>query len=162
MLINNVSALRGLGAIVVGAAILGLSSCSSQPVIPTDAMTCKTNLRQRTLLDADWLFHPGDVVSSNAVISTTYDDRQWQPVHLPHDYVLDGAGSSYSSTNDRSHGYLPVQMAWYRKRFIIPQSDEGKILRLEFDGVFRDSQVWLNGRFLGSHPSGYTPFQYDI
>ena len=53
-------------------------------------------------------------------------------------------------------------MAWYRKHFSIPQSDAGKVLQLEFDGVFRDSQVWLNGQFLGSHPSGYTPFQYDI
>ena len=159
---KNGGAFLGFGAILVAVALTGLSSCSSQPVQPADTITGKATLRQRTLLDADWLFHPGDVVSSNAVIAASYDDRQWQPVQLPHDYVLDGAGSSYSSTNDRSHGYLPVQMAWYRKRFIIPQSDEGKILRLEFDGVFRDSQVWLNGRFLGSHPSGYTPFQYDI
>ena len=159
---KNGGAFLGFGAILVAVALTGLSSCSSQPVQPADTITGKATLRQRTLLDADWLFHPGDVVSSNAVIAASYDDRQWQPVQLPHDYVLDGAGSSYSSTNDRSHGYLPVQMAWYRKRFIIPQSDEGKILRLEFDGVFRDSQVWLNGRFLESHPSGYTPFQYDI
>ena len=113
------------------------------------------------LLDSDWLFHPGDVVSSNAVVSTSYDDRQWEPVHVPHDYVLDGSGH-YSSTNDRSHGYLPVQAAWYRKHFIVPQSDVGKVMHLDFDGVFRDSQVWLNGRFLGRHPSGYTPFQFDI
>jgi beta-galactosidase len=102
------------------------------------------------------------VASSNQVIATSCDDRQWQRVHLPHDYVLDGAGKGYSSANDRSHGYLPVQMAWYRKHFVIPQSDEGKILRLQFDGVFRDSEVWLNGRFLGKHPSGYTPFGFDI
>jgi beta-galactosidase len=161
MFSKNGSGFRGLGAILVGVAATGLSSCSSQAVEPDDTMPANAALRQRTLLDADWLFHPGDVPSSNEVVSTSCDDRQWQSVHLPHDYVLDGSGN-YSSTNDRNHGYLPVQMAWYRKHFIIPQSDEGKILRLEFDGVFRDSQVWLNGQLLGSHPSGYTPFGFDI
>jgi beta-galactosidase len=153
---------RGVGAILVGVAVTGLSSCSGRPVKPTGAMPGNAILRQQTLLDADWLFHPGDVGSSNQVIAPSYDDRQWQRVHLPHDYVLDGAGSGYSSTNDRSHGYLPVQMAWYRKHFFIPKSDEGKLLQLEFGGVFRDSEVWLNGRWLGKHPSGYTPFQFDI
>ena len=64
--------------------------------------------------------------------------------------------------NAKNHGYLPFNPAWYRKHFTIPASDHGKILRLDFDGVFRDSQVWLNGRFLGQHPGGYTPFSYDI
>ena len=73
-----------------------------------------------------------------------------------------GWGRELQSTNDRSHGYLPVQVAWYRKHFSIPQADQGKILHLEFDGVFRDSQVWLNGQLLGRHLSGYTPFQFDI
>ena len=56
----------------------------------------------------------------------------------------------------------PSRWRWYRKHFLIPQADAGKVLQLQFDGVFRDSQVWLNGQFLGSHPSGYTPFQYNI
>ena len=85
--------------------------------------------------------------------------RSGQRIDVPHDYVLSGA---YSSTNDRNHGYLPVDVGWYRKRLIIPKSDEGKILSLDFDGVFRDSEVWLNGQSLGRHAGGYTPFSYDI
>ena len=69
---------------------------------------------------------------------------------------------AYSPTNPRDHGYLPEDVGWYRKHFVIPKSDADKILKLDFDGVFRDSQVWLNGQFLGRHPSGYTPFSYDI
>jgi beta-galactosidase len=115
-------------------------------------------LRQQTLLDADWLFHLGDMPDNEAT-ATNYDDSSWQQVNLPHDYVLEGA---YSRTNDPKHGYLPYKPAWYRKHFIIPESDTGKILRLDFDGVFRDSRVWINGSFLGEHPSGYTPFSYDI
>jgi beta-galactosidase len=116
-------------------------------------------LRQHSLLDAGWLFHRGDVPVFFPANPEKYPDNQWQPVDLPHDYVLDG---QYSSTLDRSHGYLPVEPAWYRKHFSIPASDQGKTLELQFDGVFRDSQVWLNGQFLGRHPSGYTGFAYDI
>ena len=152
---------RGLGAILLGVAVAGLSSCSSRPVNPASAPSANAASRQRTLLDADWLFHRGDVLFSNEVVAASYDDRQWERVHLPHDYVLEESGN-YSSTNDRNHGYLPVQMAWYRKHFAIPQSDQGKILQLTFDGVFRDSQVWLNGQLLGEHQSGYTPVQFDI
>lgn len=89
----------------------------------------------------------------------SYDDGAWEQVSLPHDYVLSG---DYSPTNSRNHAYLPYRPAWYRKNFFIPASQEGRILRLDFQGVFRDSQIWLNGRFLGRHASGYTPFSFDI
>ncbi|MDE3067370.1 MAG: DUF4982 domain-containing protein [Verrucomicrobiota bacterium] len=105
------------------------------------------------------MFHRGDVSFSNEVVTAGYDDGQWRKVRLPHDYVLDG---TYDSTNARNHGYLPYPVGWYRKHFIIPESDRGKVLQLDFGGVFRDSEVWLNGHFLGRHPSGYTPFYYDI
>ncbi len=143
-----------IGVILIGAAIVGLSSCASHP-----AKTESTKLRQHTLIDADWSFHRGDVSSNEDVVSANYDDHAWQRVNLPHDYVLDG---SYSSNNVRNHGYLPLEPAWYRKRFFIPESDAGKFLQLQFDGIYRDSQVWLNGQFLGRHPSGYTGFEYDI
>src|SRR5215472_1031424 len=118
-------------------------------------------LRQRTLLDGDWMFHAGDISSNDQqhVTSPGYDDRQWKRIDVPHDYGLDGA---YNPTNSRRNGYLPMDVAWYRKRFTIPESDGGRILHLEFGGVFRDSQVWLNGQFLGRHASGYTGFYYDI
>jgi beta-galactosidase len=119
-------------------------------------------LRQRTLLDANWMFHRGDVSSSNEVISVNYNDTQWQRVQVPHDYVLDGNYQFSSNRDDRNHGYLPREVAWYRKHFVIPSSDRDKILQLKFGGIYRDSEVWLNGHFLGRHPSGYTPFSYDI
>ena len=84
------------------------------------------------------------------MIAGDYDDATWQHVDLPHDYVLDG---TYASTNDRGHGYLPLDVGWYRKHFVIPASDQGKILKLDFDGVFRDSQVWLEP----ANSSGGTP-----
>ncbi len=143
-----------IGITLAIAAIIVFSSCASRP-----ARTVATTGRQHTLLDADWRFHRGEIPAIEPVITAHYDDASWERINLPHDYVLDG---TYSATNTRSQGYLPVPVAWYRKHVFIPDSDSGKILQLQFDGIFRDSQVWLNGQFLGRHASGYTGFFYDI
>ncbi len=118
--------------------------------------------RQRTLLDAGWTFHLGDITPATQVVAADFDDKDWRRVDVPHDYVLEGKYSRSDEKTVRGHGYLPYDVAWYRKRFTIPGGDRGKVLRLDFDGVFRDSEVYLNGKSLGRHPSGYTPFSYDI
>jgi beta-galactosidase len=147
--------------LLFGGISIGLTSCSiSQP--GTAAGIEAASQRQRTLLDLDWRFHLGDISPDDQVITVGYDDSPWRRVDLPHDYVLDGKYARSDLTPVRSHGYLPVEVAWYRKHLFIPESDRGRILKLDFDGVFRDSQVWVNGQFLGRHPSGYTPFSYDI
>ena len=135
---------------------VGLASCSFRPVQRTSA-----SQPEKKLLDAGWLFHRGEISGNDhdLVAATGFADSQWQSVNLPHDYVLDG---TYNSTNERNHGYLPVTTAWYRRHLFIPQGDQGKSLELQFDGVFRDSQVWLNGQFLGRHQSGYSGFSFDI
>ena len=128
--------------------------------------------RQITSLDADWRFHRGDVpgvlqdspgsketVPSEGFLKPAYDDSSWQTVKVPHDYVIEGV---FDSKADEAHGYLPVEPGWYRKTISIPAGDKGRRLWLEFDGVYRDSQMWLNGHFLGRHESGYTSFQYDV
>src|ERR1043166_1608895 len=130
---------------------------SRAALLPKNSET--SSLRHRTLIDADWRFYPGELASSNQVVASTYDDMSWQQVQLPHDYGLDG---KYDPTNSRMRGYLPIDVAWYRKRFSIPKSDEGKSLQLEFGGIFRDSQVWLNGETVGSHASGYAGWFLDI
>lgn len=150
-----------------------ICSCSKSPSVQTGQNNNPTNApaaaattaappptvaHEETLLDADWLFHLHDIAGDGAT-APAYDDSQWRHVDVPNDYVEEGA---YDPHNVRNHGYLPFEPAWYRKHFTIPASDQGKILRLDFDGVFRNSKVWLNGHFLGQHPSGYTPFSYDI
>lgn len=96
---------------------------------------------------------------SEAATAADYDDNAWQKVHLPHDYVVEG---TFDAKHDRSHGYLPVDVGWYRKTFTLPAADKGRRLWIDFDGVYRDSTVWLNGKRLGGHKSGYTPSRYDI
>lgn len=128
--------------------------------------------RQTTSLDFNWRFHRGDIpgVSLDSthrsrdregadVLSPSMDDASWQIVNIPHDYIVEGA---FDPKADEAHGYLPVEPGWYRKMICIPATDRGGRWWLEFDGVYRDSRMWLNGHYLGRHPSGYTSFSYDI
>ncbi len=88
-----------------------------------------------------------------------FDDHDWRTVHLPHDFIVEG---KFDPKADRNHGYLPTTTGWYRNTFDLPASDKGQSLWLDFEGIYRDSLVWLNGHFLGRHASGYTSFHYDI
>jgi len=88
-----------------------------------------------------------------------FSEKGWRAVDLPHDFVVDG---DYDPKANGSHGFLPVGVGWYRKTFTLPASDRGERLYLDFDGVYRNSTVWLNGHKLGVHPSGYIGFRYDI
>jgi len=113
----------------------------------------------------------GGVISGGrgnpAITNAAYDDSAWQKVDLPHDWAVE-----LPFENDRSlvaHGCHPLgrkypatSIGWYRRVFDIPATDLGRRLSLEFDGVYRDSIVILNGHYLGRNFSGYAPFRYDI
>ncbi len=88
-----------------------------------------------------------------------FDDRSWRRVHLPHDFVVEGV---FTPTADTSHGSLPFGTGWYRKSFVLPAASKGKSVWVEFDGIYRDGAVWLNGHFLGRHPGGYTPVRFNL
>ncbi len=94
-----------------------------------------------------------------APTTARYDDSSWTAVHLPHDCVIEGP---FEPKGAASHGSIIPTMGWYRKVFKLPPGSQGKSLWIDFDGVYRDSLVWLNGKFLGRHSSGYTSFRYDI
>ena len=79
-------------------------------------------------------------------------------MEVPHDYVIEGA-----FTNENlSHGGLPLNVGWYRRVLEFPASAAGKVAWLEFDGVFRDSQYWLDGHLVGVHTSGYIGTHFDL
>ena len=95
-----------------------------------------------------------------------FDDRTWRTLNLPHDWAVE---LPFDSRGAGSHGYKAIgrnfpqnSVGWYRKPFTIPNSDLGKKISLEFDGVFRDSIVWVNGFYLGRETSGYNSFNYDL
>lgn len=110
-----------------------------------------------------------DIAYSDKNKAERYDSTDWRKVDLPHDWCVEG-----KFVNDKSrvidgapeglvsHGFLPVGIGFYRKEFSVPASDEGKKITLEFDGIFRNSTVWVNGHLMGNHQSGYTPSFYDL
>lgn len=91
----------------------------------------------------------------------TYNDATWRSVTLPHDWSIEG---SFSETNPATNqgAALPGGIGWYRKTFVLPAVTGGKDVRIEFDGVYRNSEVWINGHYLGKRPYGYSSFSYDL
>ena len=90
-----------------------------------------------------------------APCAPSFPDSSWRTVDTPHDFVVEGAPVP---TADRGHGYLPFNISWYRRHFQVDPSLQGAAIWLEFDGVYRNSDVWLNGVHIAHQNSGYVPF----
>jgi beta-galactosidase len=96
--------------------------------------------------------------------SASFNPSDWKEVNIPHDWAVEGTFVHDNSLGSQpaGNGYLPVGIGFYRKEFEIPEADKGKKISIEFDGIFRNSTVWVNGHLLGTHQSGYTPSNYDL
>ncbi len=119
---------------------------------------------QTQLFDDGWRFHLGGAQSAETV---GFDDSQWRTVDLPHDWSIEdlpGTDSPFSpnAVSQTSGGFTTGGNGWYRKTFSLPESMKGKLIQLQFDGVYMNAECWLNGQSLGNHPYGYTTFWYDV
>jgi len=142
--------------------------------------------REKLLMDSGWRFAPGHAWDTrkdfnhgngyfsyfaktgygDGAASANFDDRGWRVLDLPHDWCVE---LPFDRRGSYSHGYKALgrqfpenSVGWYRRRFFIPESDLGRRISVEFDGVFRNSKVWVNGFYLGNEQSGYAGFSYDI
>ena len=123
--------------------------------IPLDAAASG---RIRLLADQGWHFTLGDPKDAEA---PSFDDAGWRRVDLPHDWSIEGPYSKDAPTTGRG-GYLPTGIGWYRRVFNVPPAWRGKRVHIEFDGVYMNSDVWINGVLLGHRPYGYITFEYDL
>lgn len=114
--------------------------------------------RSVTSFDAGWLFNNGDAAGAD---KTAFSDGGWRKVDVPFDWSIEGPYSQTANTGDYG-GYLPSGIGWFRKHFTLPATALGKRVFLEFDGVMANSSVYLNGKLLGTRPSGYVGFRYEI
>jgi len=106
--------------------------------------------------DADWLFSKGDFASA---MMPFFDDRSWRKLNVPHDWSIEGPFSAeYGSGN----GFVPGGVGWYRKHFRLDAAQKNKLVAIEFDGVYDDSEVWINGQLAGGRPYGFSSFQFDL
>lgn len=113
---------------------------------------------ERVLFDEDWKFLQSDAKGAEKV---EFSDAKWRALDLPHDWSVEGKFDRKNPSTDRS-GYLPTGIGWYRKSIDVPEEWKGKQVAIEFDGVFRNSTVWANGKKLGTRPYGWISFGYDI
>jgi beta-galactosidase len=102
---------------------------------------------------------PAPPESVPAEAAPAFQDGAWRTVHLPHDYVVEG---TFNADEETGHGSLPRPLAWYRKTFSAPDSWRGNSVWVQFDGVYRNSDIYFNGVKLGHQNSGYIGFRYDL
>lgn len=114
--------------------------------------------RVRRSLDLDWRFCRGDFEGASGL---GFDDSKWSIVDVPHDWSISGP-IDRDNPSGGSGGYFPTGIGWYRKHFIVPSEYSGRKVTVEFDGVYMNSDVWINGKHIGRHVYGYTGFQYDV
>ena len=138
---------------IVFCAVLFVLLCSS-----AIAEGLTTAAREQIAEDSDWRFTRGDPPGAE---STTFDDRAWQTTNVPHDWSIEGTPDPKSLTGSGG-GYFPAGVGWYRKTFDAPKSWTTKRVSVEFDGVYMNATVYLNGHALGTHPNGYTSFAFDL
>lgn len=106
--------------------------------------------------DFDWKFMKADVPGAQ---ERDFDDTDWRTVQVPHDWSIEGP---YSDEYASCTGYLPGGIGWYRKTFTLSRSLSEKQVAVEFDGIYNNSEVWINGVYLARRPFGYIGFQYDL
>lgn len=106
----------------------------------------------------DWRFRLGDVAGAQYA---GFDDSQWRQLDLPHDWSIEGEFSEQNPAGTGG-GALPGGLGWYRKTFTVPATSKGKLIFIEFDGVYRNGEVWINGHYLGKRPYGYSTFEYEL
>jgi beta-galactosidase len=154
------------------------------PVSPAAEALAATP-REQLLLDFGWKFIFGNATDpardlgfgkdqgdfsktgNFAFAKVGYDDAKWRALNLPHDWAVE---LPFVWDEDlKSHGYKPLgrrypetSVGWYRREFEIPASDAGRRIAVEFDGAFRDVQVFVNGCFIGRNDNGYAPFRFDL
>lgn len=114
--------------------------------------------RERLSFNDGWLFSLAD---DSLAARPEFVDSGWRKLNLPHDWAIEG-DFSQDNPSGTGGGALPGGVGWYRKTFVAENKDKGKHFRIEFDGVYMNSEVFINGTCLGKRPYGYISFSYDL
>ena len=122
------------------------------------SLTCLSAEPTRTRLDDGWRFIVDDPANAQ---SAKFNDAAWLQVTLPHDWSIKGMFGAKNPAGALG-AFLPGGVGWYRKRFDMPADWAGKRVKVEFEGVYMNADVYLNGQHLASHPYGYTSFFVDL
>jgi len=116
------------------------------------------NVRIVEDFNQNWTFKLGDHPTA---IESNFNTADWRTLQLPHDWSIEGAFNKDSPTK-QAQAFLPAGKGWYRKTFTLPEDWKNKNVSIEFDGVFKNSEVFINGHSLGMRPNGYISFTYEL
>lgn len=141
--LNNILVLLMLIAVIL------LDSCNKKE----DAFA-----NRKVSFNSDWSFHLNDSIKDKDTIDTS---TKWRTLNLPHDWSIEGKFEEKSPAG-YGGGALNGGLGWYKKTFKVAAADSTKITSITFDGVYKNSEVWINGHYLGKRPNGYIGFQYDM
>jgi beta-galactosidase len=115
-------------------------------------------VRKTDSFDAGWKFFLGD---ESGAKNAVFNDEKWRSLDLPHDWSIEGRFDPKNPTT-QAEGGLPADIGWYRKIFALPASAKNKNVFIDFDGIYHNGEVWINGHYLGKRPNGYISFRYDL
>ncbi|MBN1117192.1 MAG: DUF4982 domain-containing protein [Bacteroidales bacterium] len=146
---NRLTIINCFNAILI---LLVLVSCSK--VQEYEQLTSE----RKQLFDNNWKFYLGDTTAASA---SKFNDAGWRKLDLPHDWSIEGEIDSTNPTGG-SGGYFPAGIGWYRKTFNVPKELKEKIVSIYFEGVYMNSEVFINGKSLGIYPYGYSSLSYNI
>jgi Beta-galactosidase/beta-glucuronidase len=135
----------------------------------SEALLAQESPRSRESFNQGWKFVKYFNASNEAVTTDkepenlqlpSVNDNSWRSLDLPHDWAIEGP---FSDTLENNTGLLPWKgIGWYRKHFTISDNDKGKRIYVDFDGAMANAKVWLNGKYVGEWPYGYTSFRLDL
>jgi beta-galactosidase len=150
-------------AIIIILILVAISGCNQKRTGTTGASD------RNVPFDNGWLFTKDSVPGAEV---PDYNDSKWRLVDLPHDWSIEDLPEQTpgiisgpfdkTSIGSYSTGFSIGGTGWYRKKFVTAKEQKDKLVSIYFDGVYMNSDVWLNGNYLGNHPNGYTPFCYDL
>ena len=146
------------------------------------------NAQKKLNFDEGWKFHFGNAAdpakdfnystatifsksggAANTAIDPKFDDTHWTSLNLPHDWAVALPFENSKSFDVESHGYKPVggyypetSIGWYRKHFLVNMADSNERFQIQFDGIFRNATIWVNGFYVGNNFSGYVGKSCDI
>ena len=169
-MMKRVSALLMILFVVLGNMNLNqVSALSSGDVANIVNLHDESNTTQETdnikqlrniSFNEDWRFYLEGQSVPNAK-DKEFDDSSWRKLDLPHDCSIEQPFNPQSLSGSGG-GFLDGGVGWYRKTFVLPENMAGKRISIEFGGIYMDSSTYINGKFVGNYPYGYTTFTYDI
>ena len=142
------------------APVKAISPATDVPQVLSAGTTFSLTQSARSMdFNEDWTFSLNPSGNDATLSAAGFDDSAWRTLNLPHDWSIE---QDFTNQVSSEIGHLPGGTGWYRKSFVLPAELQGKRINIDFDGVYMDSHIWVNGKKVGNYPNGYIPFSFDV